>query len=190
MTIFISRVRSATFRKPCSWLSIAIIFAVALSFAGCRSSSETLTTSEHSVKTTRTLDSLLMRKMRLTMRERALVTLPTPLQRGMTVPDVGSWDVEASAEPPRAEKTSGRVTAATPLPRTEAVVVEYEATVELTDTAEVKVEATAKDTLTARENRQEHKGRPPAATIALCLAALGGAIAAFGIDWAIHKVLG
>ena len=69
-------------------------------------------------------------------------------------------------------------------------VIDRTVTVELADTTVVKAEATVTDTLTMREERKERKGRPPAGTIALALAVIVGAIAAFGIDRAIDRLFG
>ena len=58
MTTSVSRAHSATFRKLCNWLSIAVISAAALSWQGCRSSSETTRTHRQTSQATRIRDQM------------------------------------------------------------------------------------------------------------------------------------
>lgn len=58
----------------------------------------------------------------------------------------------------------------------------------LTATAFDHTEAAATDTVAVSE-RKERRGRPPADIAAIAIAAIGGAIAAFGIDRVLQRIL-
>ena len=58
----------------------------------------------------------------------------------------------------------------------------------LTEGSFERLEAAATDTVAVSE-RKERRGRPPADIAAIAIAAIGGAIAAFGIDRVLQRIL-
>ena len=58
----------------------------------------------------------------------------------------------------------------------------------LTEGSIERLEAAATDTVAVSE-RKERRGRPPADIAAIAIAAIGGAIAAFGIDRVLQRIL-
>lgn len=190
-----------TFRKLFSWLLIAVISAVALSWQGCRSSSETTGTHRQTSQATRIRDQMTF----------GAATLQQEVEQWRTTqPDIASvslvlTDSMLLSLPPRANYQAGE---GTPLHVTATRTDEglsIEATtyglgeqsgarfrVVAADSASAttiaRSEATTADTLDVRQSK-ERRGKPPAATVALAIAAISGAIAAFAVDRALQRIL-
>lgn len=167
MTMIVSTIRSPRFRKLFKWLSIAVISALALSWQGCRTSRRQTTTLDLATRMHQTVDSMLSRRLRLTVRERALVSIGQPSLADVSAASIGQPYLVA------ATTLSDTIR---PTDRIPPVMVEYEASVELTDTTIVISQATRTDTLSLREQRKERKGRPPAASWPIAATALAAVL--------------
>lgn len=200
MKTLFSRGRSATFRKLFNLLSIAVISAAALSWQGCRSSSETTRSQRQTTSTTRIRDQQSfgaatlqqeweqwktaqpnVERVSLVLTDSMLLTLPTQAnyQAGEGTPL--HLSATRTGEGVRIEATTYGVH--------EQLGTRYRTVVadSMTDMTLDVLDAIATDTLAVRQTK-ERKTRSPAKW-ALALAAVGGAVAAFGIDRLLQRLI-